>query len=287
MDGSLSACEVLTCLFFALSGGSKFWARSLGSKLFVVRQHRCNISIQFVPRGNQKRPAEHSHFWFLAYGRRARLSGRTFTLQVAVSLHGIKVWGIKWERKTLSSVRGKSHRYISWIAQVSKDRPARSDCWVLTPVGAKLGKFGAGTGENSSFTAWFCFRNDDFFLQRHRPFVCWCSVTPLSDKTRLPGVRYPKTGAGFQSDNSKVLAMPPVHPCHFLHFLEVSKLADPPPYAPAHPPAEQSSSRRALFRWLEREPGAGVSVKLIQSRCKSSGKSLRIRHVWKWTLLGW
>lgn len=166
-------------LVFVLSGGSKFWARNLGSKLFVVGQHRRNISIQFVPRGNQKRPTEHSHFWFLAYGRRARLSGRTFALQVAVSLHGIKVWGIKWERKTLSSVLGKSHRYISWTAEVSKDRPERSDCWVLTPVGAKFGKYGAEIGKilpllsGSALKITFSFSRDTGLLCVDAQLLLW------------------------------------------------------------------------------------------------------------------
>ena len=97
---------------------------------------------------------------------------------------------------------GKSHRYISWIAEFFKGHLGWSNCWVLTPVGAKFGKYGAGVGENSSLAEWFCFKNDLFFLQRHTRFMCWCSATPLRDKTRLCGVCSGKTGAGFQFDNS-------------------------------------------------------------------------------------
>lgn len=42
-----------------------------------------------------------------------------------------------------------------------------------------------------------------------------------------------KTGAGFQSDNSELLAMTPVYPCHFLSFVVVSKVGDSSPCAPA------------------------------------------------------
>ena len=94
------------------------------------------------------------------------------------------------------AVLGKSHRYTSWIAKVFKSHPGQSNCWILTPVGAKFGKYGAGIGENSSLAEWF------FFLQRHRPFVCWCLATSLRDKTRLCGACAGNTGAGFQSDNS-------------------------------------------------------------------------------------
>lgn len=63
------------------------------------------------------------------------------------------------------------------------------------------------------------------------------------------------------------MLLAPVYLCHFLHIVEASGLIPP------QPPAEQSTSRRTpnpaeLFCWLEREPNAGVSVKLIQSRCK-------------------
>lgn len=98
VGGSLWICEFFMCLLFFFSfflflcsGVSKFGVGNSGSKLFVVRQHSCNISIQFVPRGSHKHPVEHSHCWFLAFGSRAHISERTSALQVLFSLHGAKV----------------------------------------------------------------------------------------------------------------------------------------------------------------------------------------------------
>lgn len=184
---------------------------------------------------------------------------------------------------------GKSHRYISWIAEVFKGCLGWSNCGVLIPGRAKFSKYAAEVGEDPSLTEWFCFKNDLFILQRHRPFVCWCSAAPLRDKTRLCRVCSGKTGAGIQPDTSKLLDTAPVYPCCFLPFVVVPKLGHSSLYTPpvSYSPASTSVSPADLFHWLERESDAGVSVKFIQSRCKSSGKSLRIRHVWKWTLLGW
>lgn len=189
---------------------------------------------------------------------------------------------------------GKSHRYISWIAEVFKGRLGWSNCGVLTPRRAKFSKYVAEVGEDSSLVEWFCFKNDPFFLQRHRSFVCWCSATPLRDKTGLCRVCSGKTGAGFQSDTSnKVIgygssvslllsALCCSAQARTLITLHSCRILRPSEYL-----QQYSVNPADLFHRLEREPNAGVSVKLIRSRCKSSGKSLRIRHVWKWTLLGW
>lgn len=76
LDRSLSIYEVLMYLFFVLGGGSKFWTKNLGSKLFIAGQPSCNVSLQFVPRGGHKHPAEHSHLSFSLMGEEHVSQGR-------------------------------------------------------------------------------------------------------------------------------------------------------------------------------------------------------------------
>lgn len=188
----------------------------------------------------------------------------------------------------------KSHWYISWIAEeLFKSNPRwsrSSESWPyweksLASVGQGLGETlpllsGSALKMNSSFS------RDQGLLCAEAQLLLW-GIKP--DYTGFAPERL-ELGSGLITQ-TKLLAMAPVYPCHFLCFVEASRLGDSSPYYPAIVSGraeclqEGSVNPADLFRWLEREPNAGVSLKLIQSRCKSSGKSLRIRHVWK--LLGW
>lgn len=81
LDRSLSIRAVLMYLSFVLGGGSKFWTKNLGSKLFIAGHPSCNVSLQFVPRGGHKHPAEHSHLSFLLMGEEHVSQGRHQLLQ--------------------------------------------------------------------------------------------------------------------------------------------------------------------------------------------------------------
>lgn len=103
----------------------------------------------------------------------------------------------------------------------------------------------AEAGEDPSLTEWFCFKNDLFFLQRHRPFVCWCSAAPLRDITRLCRVCSGKIELGSSLiPQTKSLAAAPVYSCGFLPLVVVPKWAHSSLYTPAvsYSPASISSS---------------------------------------------
>lgn len=154
------------------------------------------------------------------------------------------------KKPTLWSVLGKSHRYISWTAEVFTGCLGWSNSGVLTPGRAKFSKYVAEVGEDPSLAEWFCFKNDLLFLQRHRPFVCWCSAAPLRDKTRLCRVCSGKTGAGFQPDTSKSLARAPVYPWCFLPFVVVPKRGHWCLHTPAVSYSPASTSSRTLSTLL-------------------------------------